>query len=472
LVQKPESCQRRSELVGRAEQVGLDPQPAGSLEVFLVVVNHQRRVRRQAETVEQSSEDGGLWLRHAFPTGDDGAVKPTEKWKFLEAERIGFRFHVGQGIAGQPGFSHLPENLHRPGVDANDHLLAAIRPRPDELGKFGMKGSELGARCRGRNAAVMGRMPGRRTDLGEEPFHLRFVDEQLAVEVPGVPIEQNTAQVEDHCLDRRLPRTNVRTHISNVIMNTMDVQTRHQMILQALRQRSPVLVGELADVLDCSEMTVRRDLESLERSGGLRRVHGGAASVFLSAEETPYGIRALEFTGAKATIGTAAASLLADGETVILDGGTTAMEVARALRSRRLTVMPLALRPVFELHECPGITLLLPGGEVRPGELSLTGSLTEPSFSQLRFDTCVMGPCGIDAKAGITTHFLAETAVKRAAAKASQRVIAVADSSKLGRVAFGHVCDLVDIDILLTDGGADQEMVEELRTAGVDVRCV
>ena len=168
---------------------------------------------------------------------------------------------------------------------------------------------------------------------------------------------------------------------------------RHQMIMEALRQRSPVLVGELAVALGCSEMTVRRDLESLERSGGLRRVHGGAASVFLSAEETPYGIRALESHEAKATIGAAAASLLADGETVILDGGTTAMEVARALRNRRMTVMPLALRPVFELHECPGIKLLLPGGEVRPGELSLTGSLTEPSFSQLRFDTCVMGPC-------------------------------------------------------------------------------
>ena len=244
------------------------------------------------------------------------------------------------------------------------------------------------------------------------------------------------------------------------------------MILQTLRERSPVLVGELAAALDCSEMTVRRDLESLERSGGLRRVHGGAASVFLSAEETPYGIRALDAHEAKAAIGAAAASLLVDGETVVLDGGTTVMEVARALNSRRMTVMPLALRPVFELHECPDIKLLLPGGEVRPGELSLIGSLSEPSFSQLRFDTCVMGPCGVDAGAGITTHMLAEAAVKRAAAKASQRVIAVADSSKLGRVAFGHVCDLEDIDILITDSGTDPQLVEELRAAGVDIRCV
>ncbi len=244
------------------------------------------------------------------------------------------------------------------------------------------------------------------------------------------------------------------------------------MIMQTLRQHSPVLVGELAAALDCSEMTVRRDLEALERDGGLRRVHGGAASVFLSAEETPYGIRALEASDVKATIGASAAGLLSDGETVILDGGTTAMEVARALSNRRMTVMPLALRPVFELHEYPGIKLLLPGGEVRPGELSLTGSLTETAFAQLRFDTCIMGPCGIDPKAGITTHLLAETAVKRAAAKASQRVIAVADSSKLGRVAFGHVCDLDDIDIVLTDVGADPQVLDDLRTAGVDVRCV
>src|ERR1700721_1681784 len=191
--------------------------------------------------------------------------------------------------------------------------------------------------------------------------------------------------------------------MSYVRINSMDVHTRHQMILQALPQRSPVPVGELAPTLDCSEMTIRRDLESLERIGGLRRIHGGAASVFLSAEETPYGIRALESPEAKAAIGAAAADLLADGETVILDGGTTAMEVARALGNRRMTIMPLALRPVFELHECPGIKLLLPGGEVRPGELSLTGSLAEPSFSQLRFDTYVMGPCGIDPEAGTTT---------------------------------------------------------------------
>jgi DeoR/GlpR family transcriptional regulator of sugar metabolism len=244
------------------------------------------------------------------------------------------------------------------------------------------------------------------------------------------------------------------------------------MIMETLRQRSPVLVGELAVALGCSEMTVRRDFESLERSGGLRRVHGGAESVYLGEEETPYDIRALESHDAKVRIGAAAAGLLAEGDTVVLDGGTTAIEVARELRHRRMTVMPLALRPVFELRECPDIKLLLPGGEVRPGELSFTGSLTEQSFAQLRFDTFVMGPCGLDVMAGVTTHFLAEAAVKRAAAKAAQRVIAVADSSKIGRVAFGHVVDLDDIDVVITDCEADLAAVDGLRAAGIDVRCV
>jgi DeoR/GlpR family transcriptional regulator of sugar metabolism len=100
----------------------------------------------------------------------------------------------------------------------------------------------------------------------------------------------------------------------------------------------------------------------------------------------------------------------------------------------------------------------------------LVGSLSEHAFSQLRFDTFVMGICGIDAVAGVTTQMLAEAEVKRAAAKAARRVIAVADSSKIGRVAFGHVCDIGDIDILVTDSSADDLIVDELIAAGVDVR--
>ena len=250
----------------------------------------------------------------------------------------------------------------------------------------------------------------------------------------------------------------------------MDVRTRQLLILKALQTHGDVQVSSLATELTCSEMTIRRDLESLERLGGLRRVHGGAVSLNLSAEEAPFEIRALDNVEAKAKIAVAAVDLLIDGETVILDGGSTTLEVARAMRQRRLTVMPLALRPVLELDGCRDIKLLLPGGEVRAKELSLVGRLSEHAFSQLRFDTFIMGICGIDAVAGVTTQMLAEAEVKRAAANAARRVIAVADATKIGRVAFGHVCDISDVDILVTDASADESIVSELIAAGVDVR--
>jgi DeoR/GlpR family transcriptional regulator of sugar metabolism len=250
----------------------------------------------------------------------------------------------------------------------------------------------------------------------------------------------------------------------------VDGQTRLRRIVETLQERDQVQVSALAEALGCSEMTVRRDLQALEGSGALRRVHGGAVRGFLGAEEAPHHLRALEAADAKEAIGAVAADLLADGETVVLDGGTTALQVARALRRRRMTVMPLALRPVFELQDAPDIRLLVPGGEVRPTELSFVGDLTGNAFAELRFDSYVMSLCGFDVTAGVTAHDLAEAVVKRAAASASRRVIAVADASKIGRVAFGHICDVWVIDVLITDGEADEEAVEELRRADVDVR--
>jgi DeoR/GlpR family transcriptional regulator of sugar metabolism len=228
----------------------------------------------------------------------------------------------------------------------------------------------------------------------------------------------------------------------------------------------------LSATLRCSEMTVRRDLEALERDGILLRVHGGAHRARQTAEETPYAMRAFGHSDEKARIGARCAQLLDEGETIILDGGTTTMEVARLLRGRRLTVMPLALRPVFELHDSPQVRLLLPGGEVRPGELSLIGGLSRRSFSELHFDTFVLSPCGIDAGSGVTAHLMAEAEVTRAGLEASRRVIAVADSSKLGVVAFDQVCPIQKIDVLVTDRGADPVLVERIAHAGVDVQLV
>ena len=239
-------------------------------------------------------------------------------------------------------------------------------------------------------------------------------------------------------------------------MHGMDVRTRRQRITEAVQATTPVPVSQLAIEFGCSEMTIRRDLDALERDGVLRRTHGSAVSVNLRADEVPYGARAFQAGEAKGRIGRAVADLIAKGETVVLDAGTTTAEVALALRGREVTILPLGVRTMVDLAYDEHVHLIAPGGDVRPGELVVTGDLAEVAFERLHFDTFVLGCCGIDDVKGVTTHVPADARVKRAALAASRRTIAVADASKLGAVAFGHVCAIDALDRLVTDAAAEE----------------
>lgn len=218
-------------------------------------------------------------------------------------------------------------------------------------------------------------------------------------------------------------------------------------------------------------MTVRRDLGALERDGLLRRVRGAAVGL-LTGEETPHAARSRQRLEAKRRIGAAVAGLLDDGEAVVLDSGTTTLEVARRLVDRRLTVLPLSLHSADVLRGAEHIRLVLPGGDIRPGELAFSGPLTEHAFRIMRFDTLVLASCGFSTRDGSYAHDLAEAAVKRAAVDASARVVLAVDSSKFGRTAFGRVCAAQEVDVVVTDANAPEEEVARLRETGVDVRLV
>ncbi|WP_281249985.1 DeoR/GlpR family DNA-binding transcription regulator [Nonomuraea jiangxiensis] len=245
---------------------------------------------------------------------------------------------------------------------------------------------------------------------------------------------------------------------------------RVRAIMNALRTSDSVSVAELAAEHGVSEMTIRRDLDELAQQGVVRRVRGGALSLLLRGEEPPFGVREREAVETKRRIGEEAASLIADGEAVILDGGTTALEVARALSDRRLTVLPLALQAVSLLAAAPRVRLVLPGGEVRKGELNVMGPLTEASIRALRFDTAVVGCCGLSAEHGLTAHDLPEVAVKQAAIASARRVIVVCDSGKFARTAFGAVCPITRLDVVVTDPGIPAEERDALVAAGVTVK--
>ena len=167
----------------------------------------------------------------------------------------------------------------------------------------------------------------------------------------------------------------------------------------------------------------------------------------------------------------AAAEILRDGELVLLDSGTTAVEVARELNGKRLTVMPLSLHAAMALAAHDSVRLMMPGGETRPGELAMAGPLALASIGALRSDTAVLSCCGL-ADGQVTAHDLADAAVKKAMLSAAARVVLVASSSKFARSAMAVVCRADEVDVLITGLAAPQDAIAALRMAGTEVRCV
>ena len=257
-------------------------------------------------------------------------------------------------------------------------------------------------------------------------------------------------------------RLYIRTH--------MDSQTRRETTLELLQQKGELSVAELSRRTGASAMTVRRDLEVLEQEGALRRVHGGATSVASRGYLPPYSVREKRDLAAKRQIGEAAATMIGERETVILDVGTTTLETARALRGRRnLTVLTSSLHIANVLAKERGIRLMLTGGTVTPGDLSLIGDLAEEAFSRLRFDTLVMGVAGVDAEVGCTEFSTEDARVKRAALATVRRCIVVADSSKLDTVTFARICPLDSVSVVVTDSRAEPEQVAALESTHVQV---
>lgn len=251
----------------------------------------------------------------------------------------------------------------------------------------------------------------------------------------------------------------------------MDADRRLIALVDKLRTEGRVDVAQAAREHGTAEMTIRRDLDVLVSRGVARRVRGGAVSLLARGDEVPYWMRELEAGPAKARIGRAAAELVRDGDAIGLDSGTTALEVARALGDRRLTTLAMSLPTAVAIGEHSQVRLIVPGGDVRPGELAMTGDRTVSAISAMRFDAVVVAACGL-GDATVTAYDLGDAAVKRALIESSARVIVVADSSKFARIAMAVVCRTDEIDVLVTDTDAPPAAVAALRDAGVEVLCV
>ncbi|WP_217178663.1 DeoR/GlpR family DNA-binding transcription regulator [Streptomyces sp. AC495_CC817] len=251
----------------------------------------------------------------------------------------------------------------------------------------------------------------------------------------------------------------------------MEAQERRELIEQRVLSDGEAEFRALALEFDVSEMTIRRDLEALEARGSVRRVTGGVIAAHGTSIEPNFKSRALTGAREKINIAAAAVSHLVPGETVVLDSGSTALAVARAIvgKGLGLTIVTPSVLVALELHDEPNTTILVTGGLIRPGELSLVGAASVEAFDRYNCDVFVMGVSGVDGKRGLSDYSYEEGAVKRAAIAASDRVIVVADASKLGKVHLTNVATPTEVDLLVTDGPADHPALAGLRAAGVQI---
>ena len=252
---------------------------------------------------------------------------------------------------------------------------------------------------------------------------------------------------------------------------------RRRQLLRRLSEDGRASVTALATDLGVTASTIRRDLARLADDGTLVRTYGGATLAPARPPGAPRPARAGRPGGgardpageAKRAIGTAAAALVEDGQTIAISSGSTTLELARRLVDRRLTVITNALDVASVLLDRDGIELVVLGGVVRPRMHSMLGHLAELALRELRADTLFMGIGAMDPDHGLMNDSIPEILTDRALRRSARRCVVLADSSKFAQVAPAFVFGLDEVDVIVTDAGADPADVVALQARGVRV---
>lgn len=248
----------------------------------------------------------------------------------------------------------------------------------------------------------------------------------------------------------------------------MLAQERRQHIFKDIEASGVASVRDLARRFDVSTITVVRDLQELEQEGLIRRVHGGAISMRGTSYEPPFSAREAQFSPEKLRIACKAAELVADGDSILLDVGTTVLEVARALKgTRNLTVLVTNLRAALELANQTAIQVIMMGGKLRPSELSLVGHLTEETLRTFQVDKAFIGIGGITLEHGLTEFNFDEAGTKRAMIERARQKIVVADHTKFGKVMLNAVSPLNAVDLIITGNELDESFIRQMEEAGI-----
>lgn len=254
----------------------------------------------------------------------------------------------------------------------------------------------------------------------------------------------------------------------------MLTQQRHKEIVRLIEERGSVKTSTLCDLLATSRETVRRDLEALERQKKLQRIHGGAMKLETETESGPYtSFRQREDLnlGAKIAIAQEAVKYISPGQAIALDCGTTGLALAREIKKNftSLTVVTNSLAVANELTDAEGITLVLTGGVYNPEERGFLTEMATLILSRINIDIFFLTVCGASLDRGITYQRMNDLEIQARLMEASNKVVVIADSSKLGVNSLARMCGVEEIDMIITDSLAPASTVQAFEQAGIKV---
>ena len=248
----------------------------------------------------------------------------------------------------------------------------------------------------------------------------------------------------------------------------MNFQRRKQQILQTLDERGAIDVPELAELLNTSAMTVRRDLGQLAASGLLHRTRGGAMKIGADTDTVRFANKAAINADQKEYIGELAAREIQDGDVIFMDCGSTVFRLCPFIRGKRITVVTNSLPVVAELMTSE-VTINLVGGEVDKDRLAMHGLMADEHIARYQADYAFIGVDGISLDNGLSAHSEREAGVTIAMARQANTVYLLCDSSKLETGKYLYFAPLTLIDVLITDNKADPNLLDKYRQAGIAV---
>jgi DeoR family transcriptional regulator of aga operon len=251
------------------------------------------------------------------------------------------------------------------------------------------------------------------------------------------------------------------------IHHTVD---RRDEIVRLIQATGKVRVEELSALFSVSSVTIRNDLSYLERKGLVDRVYGGALIRVAVAYDSALTDKAKLHVSEKRRIGAKAAELIYDGDSIILDSGTTTLEIAKHIKGRKdLSVMTNAVNIATELAGSSHISVMLTGGSLREHSFSLVGPQAESTLHEFYFDKLFLGADGFDLEVGLTTPNQLEAHLNAIMIKVSKETIMVTDSSKFGRKSLCRISGPGNISRVITDEGINREYFDHLVDQGVEV---